>query len=215
MPYQNLGDVLACACCLLSMDLSIWASISETSLMGAFSGWEHCQQLLCYRYHPNLFPGIPHRKHDKSGCPGKLPYQKFRKFSSKYPQLMFVQLFVQRIMWSFLSCMMQRDTIHAASQFAARNQLPEYIRDEMLSHICLRYKTESLKQKETLDSLPKGIRSGIAYHLFFHVIEKVYLFRGVSYTCMLQLVWTRKIVLCYDSWRMYTINTKNNSMLMK
>ncbi|GJN38079.1 hypothetical protein PR202_gb27088 [Eleusine coracana subsp. coracana] len=51
-----------------------------------------------------------------------------------------------------------------------------------------RYKTEGLKQKETLDSLPKGIRSNIAYHLFFPVIEKVYLFRGVSFTCMLQLV---------------------------
>uniref|UniRef100_A0A8R7TU49 Potassium channel n=1 Tax=Triticum urartu TaxID=4572 RepID=A0A8R7TU49_TRIUA len=48
-----------------------------------------------------------------------------------------------------------RDTIHAASRFAARNQLPEQIRDEMLAHICLRYKTEGLKQKETLDSLPK------------------------------------------------------------
>ncbi|KAK3163331.1 hypothetical protein QOZ80_1AG0002220 [Eleusine coracana subsp. coracana] len=58
----------------------------------------------------------------------------------------------------------------------------------MLSHICLRYKTEGLKQKETLDSLPKGIRSNIAYRLFFPVIEKVYLFRGVSFTCMLQLV---------------------------
>ncbi|PUZ58619.1 hypothetical protein GQ55_5G523800 [Panicum hallii var. hallii] len=81
-----------------------------------------------------------------------------------------------------------RDTIHAASQFAARNQLPKHIRDEMLAHICLRYKTEGLKQKETLDSLPKGIRSSIAYHLFFPIIEKVYLFRGVSFTCMLQLV---------------------------
>ncbi|RCV25211.1 hypothetical protein SETIT_5G148000v2 [Setaria italica] len=81
-----------------------------------------------------------------------------------------------------------RDTIHAASQFAARNQLPKRIRDEMLAHICLRYKTEGLKQKETLDSLPKGIRSSIAYHLFFPIIEKVYLFRGVSFTCMLQLV---------------------------
>jgi hypothetical protein len=50
---------------------------------------------------------------------------------------------------------LQRDTIHAASQFAARNQLPAHIRDEMLSHICLRYKTEGLKQMETLDSLPK------------------------------------------------------------
>ncbi|WVZ72765.1 hypothetical protein U9M48_021174 [Paspalum notatum var. saurae] len=84
------------------------------------------------------------------GCPGKLPYQEFRKFSSKY-----------------YSVKVNRDTIHVASQFAARNQLPGYIRDEMLSHICLRYKTEGLKQKEALDSLPKGIRSSIAYHLFF------------------------------------------------
>ncbi|KAF0924844.1 hypothetical protein E2562_014934 [Oryza meyeriana var. granulata] len=81
-----------------------------------------------------------------------------------------------------------RDTIHAASHFAARNQLPEHIKDEMLSHICLRYKTEGLKQKETLDSLPKGIRSSIACNLFLPVIEKVYLFHGVSFTCMLQLV---------------------------
>uniref|UniRef100_A0A0E0JFG6 Potassium channel n=1 Tax=Oryza punctata TaxID=4537 RepID=A0A0E0JFG6_ORYPU len=81
-----------------------------------------------------------------------------------------------------------RDTIHVASQFAARNQLPEHIKDEMLSHICLRYKTEGLKQKETLDSLPKGIRSSIACNLFLPVIEKVYLFHGVSFTCMIQLV---------------------------
>uniref|UniRef100_A0A0E0MSZ7 Potassium channel n=1 Tax=Oryza rufipogon TaxID=4529 RepID=A0A0E0MSZ7_ORYRU len=81
-----------------------------------------------------------------------------------------------------------RDTIHAASQFAARNQLPGHIKDEMLSHICLRYKTEGLKQKETLDSLPKGIRSSIACNLFLPVIEKVYLFHGVSFTCMIQLV---------------------------
>jgi hypothetical protein len=48
-----------------------------------------------------------------------------------------------------------RRAIHAASQFAARNQLPAHIKDEMLSHIFLRYKSEGLKQKETLDSLPK------------------------------------------------------------
>ncbi|PNT70143.1 potassium channel KAT2 isoform X2 [Brachypodium distachyon] len=81
-----------------------------------------------------------------------------------------------------------RDTIHAASQFAARNQLPAQIRDEMLAHICLRYKTEELKQKETLDSLPKAIRSSIACHLFLPVLEKIHLFHGVSFTCMLQLV---------------------------
>ncbi|TVU22842.1 hypothetical protein EJB05_32562, partial [Eragrostis curvula] len=89
---------------------------------------------------------------------------------------------------NFVRSLPHRDTIHAASQFAARNQLPAHIRDEMLSHICLKYKTEGLKQKETLDSLPQGIRSSIACHLFFPVIEKVYLFRGVSFTCMLQLV---------------------------
>uniref|UniRef100_A0ACD5VZ63 Uncharacterized protein n=1 Tax=Avena sativa TaxID=4498 RepID=A0ACD5VZ63_AVESA len=83
-----------------------------------------------------------------------------------------------------------RDNIHAASQFAARNQLPEQVRDEMLAHICLRYKTEELKQKETLDSLPKAIRSSIACHLFLPVIENVYLFDGVSFTCRLQLVTT-------------------------
>lgn len=91
---------------------------------------------------------------------------------------------------TFLSSTLQRDTIHAASRFAARNQLPEQIRDEMLAHICLRYKTEGLKQKETLDSLPKAIRSSIACHLFLPVLEKIYLFDGVSFTCRLQLVWT-------------------------
>ncbi|XP_044975382.1 potassium channel KAT2-like isoform X3 [Hordeum vulgare subsp. vulgare] len=83
-----------------------------------------------------------------------------------------------------------RDTVHAASRFAARNQLPEQISDEMLAHICLRYKTEGLKQKETLDSLPKAIRSSIACHLFLPVLEKIYLFDGVSFTCRLQLVTT-------------------------
>ncbi|XP_051206276.1 potassium channel KAT2 isoform X1 [Lolium perenne] len=83
-----------------------------------------------------------------------------------------------------------RDIIHAASQFAARNQLPDQIRDEMLAHICLRYNTEGLKQKETLDSLPKAVRSSIACHLFLPVLEKVYLFDGVSFTCRLQLVTT-------------------------
>ncbi|KAG8053003.1 hypothetical protein GUJ93_ZPchr0001g29579 [Zizania palustris] len=95
-----------------------------------------------------------------------------------------------RLNYYWIRCikLISRDTIHAASQFAARNQLPEHIKDEMLSHICLRYKTEELKQKETLDSLPKGIRSSIACNLFLPVIEKVYLFHGVSITCMLQLV---------------------------
>lgn len=90
--------------------------------------------------------------------------------------------------FNFLSSMLQRDTIQAASEFAARNKLTEHIKDQMLSHICLRFKTEGLKQHETLTGLPKGIRSSIAYHLFFPVVQKVYLFQGVSSNFIFQLV---------------------------
>nr|DAD33865.1 TPA_asm: hypothetical protein HUJ06_012716 [Nelumbo nucifera] len=81
-----------------------------------------------------------------------------------------------------------RDTVRAASEFAVRNQLPPHIRDQMLSHICLKFKTEGLKQNETLNGLPKAIRSSIAHYLFFHVIHKVYLFQGVSSDLLFQLV---------------------------
>ncbi|OMO70282.1 hypothetical protein CCACVL1_19022 [Corchorus capsularis] len=81
-----------------------------------------------------------------------------------------------------------RDTVRAASEFATRNQLPPRIQDQMLSHICLRFKTEGLKQQETLNSLPKAIRASIAQHLFFHIVQKVYLFQGVSHDFLFQLV---------------------------
>ncbi|XP_022715549.1 potassium channel KAT3-like isoform X2 [Durio zibethinus] len=81
-----------------------------------------------------------------------------------------------------------RDTVRAASEFATRNQLPPRIQDQMLSHICLRFKTEGLKQQETLNSLPKAIRSSIAQHLFVHIVQKVYLFQGVSHDFLFQLV---------------------------
>lgn len=84
--------------------------------------------------------------------------------------------------------MPQRDTVKAASEFASRNHLPHRIQDQMLSHICLRFKTEGLKQQETLNDLPKAIRSSIAHHLFFPVVQKVYLFQGVSHDFLFQLV---------------------------
>ena len=82
----------------------------------------------------------------------------------------------------------QRDTVRAASEFASRNQLPPNIQDQMLSHICLKFKTEGLKQQETLNSLPKAIRSSIANYLFLHILQKVYLFEGVSRNFLFQLV---------------------------
>ncbi|XP_018682758.2 potassium channel KAT3 isoform X2 [Musa acuminata AAA Group] len=81
-----------------------------------------------------------------------------------------------------------RDTIQAASEFAARNHLSQNIRCQMLSHICLRFKTEGLKQQETLNSLPKGVRTSIACYLFYPIVQQVYLFHGVSRNFLYQLV---------------------------
>nr|KYP51148.1 Potassium channel AKT1 [Cajanus cajan] len=83
-----------------------------------------------------------------------------------------------------------RDTIQAASNFAHRNQLPPRLQDQMLAHLCLKYRTDSegLQQQETLDSLPKAIRSSISHYLFYSLVDKVYLFRGVSNDLLFQLV---------------------------
>ncbi|XP_011014925.1 PREDICTED: potassium channel KAT1-like [Populus euphratica] len=81
-----------------------------------------------------------------------------------------------------------RDTVRAASEFAARNQLPPRIQEQMLSHICLKFKTEGLKQQETLNGLPKAIRSSIADYLFHPIAQSAYLFQGVSQDFLFQLV---------------------------
>lgn len=81
-----------------------------------------------------------------------------------------------------------RDTVRAASEFASRNQLPHDIQDQMLSHICLKFKTEGLKQQETLNNLPKAIRSSIANYLFLPIVQNIYLFQGVSRDFLFQLV---------------------------
>ncbi|CAN8246915.1 unnamed protein product [Cochlearia groenlandica] len=83
-----------------------------------------------------------------------------------------------------------RDTIQAASNFARRNHLPLRLQDQMLGHLSLKYRTDSegLQQQETLDALPKAIRSSISHFLFYSLMDKVYLFRGVSNDLLFQLV---------------------------
>ncbi|KAL7239791.1 hypothetical protein ACSBR2_005627 [Camellia fascicularis] len=83
-----------------------------------------------------------------------------------------------------------RDTIQGASNFAQRNQLPARLQDQMLAHLSLKFRTDSegLQQKETLDSLPKAIRSSISHFLFYSLVDNVYLFRGVSNDLLFQLV---------------------------
>ncbi|CAO2204181.1 unnamed protein product [Urochloa humidicola] len=83
-----------------------------------------------------------------------------------------------------------RDTIQAATSFALRNQLPSRLQDQMISHLSLKFRTDSegLQQQETLDTLPKAIRSSISQYLFFNLVQKVYLFEGVSNDLIFQLV---------------------------
>ncbi|KAG0462534.1 hypothetical protein HPP92_021010 [Vanilla planifolia] len=81
-----------------------------------------------------------------------------------------------------------RDTIRAASEFSARNRLPRHIKDQMLSHICLRFKTEGMKQEGKLRGLPKAIHSSIAHFLFSPILERTYLFQGVTDQFIFQVV---------------------------
>ncbi|MCE2055192.1 hypothetical protein HAX54_042150 [Datura stramonium] len=81
-----------------------------------------------------------------------------------------------------------RDKVEAAQEFAKRNQLSPRIQDQILSHICLKFKTEALQEKETLNVLPKAIRSSIAHYLFFPIVQNVSLFQGVSRDLLFQLV---------------------------
>ncbi|KAK1641544.1 hypothetical protein QYE76_059349 [Lolium multiflorum] len=83
-----------------------------------------------------------------------------------------------------------RDTIQAATSFAVRHQLPERLQEQMVSHLSLKFRTDSegLQQQETLESLPKAIRSSISHHLFFGIVQSVYLFQGVSNDLIFQLV---------------------------
>ncbi|RZC56187.1 hypothetical protein C5167_015046 [Papaver somniferum] len=83
-----------------------------------------------------------------------------------------------------------RDVIQAASSFANRNHLPERLQDQMLSHLCLKFRTdlEGLQQQETFEALPKALRSNISHFLFYNLVDTVYLFRGVSNDLLFQLV---------------------------
>ncbi|KAL0297316.1 UNVERIFIED_CONTAM: Potassium channel AKT1 [Sesamum radiatum] len=67
-----------------------------------------------------------------------------------------------------------RETINAASSFAKRNQLPPRLQEQMLAHLSLKYRTDSegLQQQETLDALPKAIRSSISHFLFYSLVDK-------------------------------------------
>ncbi|KAK6140826.1 hypothetical protein DH2020_025433 [Rehmannia glutinosa] len=81
-----------------------------------------------------------------------------------------------------------RDAIHEILRYASKNRLPEGLKEQMLAHVTLKFKTAELQQEEVLQDLPKAIRSGIAQHLFRTTVESSYLFKGVSEDFIVQLV---------------------------
>lgn len=83
---------------------------------------------------------------------------------------------------------LQRDAINEILRYASKNRLPEGLKEQMLAHMQLKFKTAELQQEEVLEDLPKAIRSGIAQHLFHGTVGNAYLFKGVSEDLIVQLV---------------------------
>ncbi|KAL8090115.1 hypothetical protein AgCh_039551 [Apium graveolens] len=81
-----------------------------------------------------------------------------------------------------------RDAINEMLQFASKNRLPEGLKEQMLRHMQLKYRTAELQQEEVLENLPKAIRSSIAQHLFRKTFKDTYLFRNVSEELIGQMV---------------------------
>ncbi|TKY58162.1 Potassium channel AKT1 [Spatholobus suberectus] len=83
-----------------------------------------------------------------------------------------------------------RDTVQSASNFAKRNHLPTRLQEQIFAHLLMKYRTnlEGLQHQEIIDSLPKAIHSSISHYLFFSLIDKAYLFHGVSSDLRFQLV---------------------------
>jgi hypothetical protein len=81
-----------------------------------------------------------------------------------------------------------RDAINEILRYASKNRLPEGLKEQMLAHMQLKFKTAELQQEEVLADLPKAIRSSIAQHIFRRSVENTYLFKGVSEDLIGQLV---------------------------
>lgn len=81
-----------------------------------------------------------------------------------------------------------RNSIEAASSFVSRNRLPVRLKEQIVAYMCLRFKAESLNQQQLIEQLPKAISKSIQQHLFFPIVENVYLFKGVSRETLLLLV---------------------------
>ncbi|KAH9761000.1 Potassium channel KAT3 [Citrus sinensis] len=92
------------------------------------------------------------------------------------------------IVHSAVRTLFMRNAINEILRYGSKNRLPEGLREQMLAHMQLRFKTAELQQEEVLEDLPKAIRSSISQHLFRGTVEKTYLFQGVSVDLIAQMV---------------------------
>ncbi|PRQ28121.1 putative potassium channel, voltage-dependent, EAG/ELK/ERG [Rosa chinensis] len=92
------------------------------------------------------------------------------------------------VVHSAVRTLFMRDSINEIFRYASKNRLPEGLKEQMLAHMQLKFKTAELQQEEVLQDLPKAIRSSIAHHLFRKTIDKTYLFKGISEELTVQLV---------------------------
>lgn len=83
---------------------------------------------------------------------------------------------------------MQRDAINQILRYASKNRLPEGLKEQMLAHLTLKFKTTELQQEQVLEDLPKAIRSSISQQLFRTTLQNTYLFKRVPEDFIVQLV---------------------------
>ncbi|XP_047973159.1 potassium channel KAT3 [Salvia hispanica] len=92
------------------------------------------------------------------------------------------------IVHSSMRTFAMRDAIHEILRYASKNRLPEGLKEQMLAHVTLKFKTAELQQEQVLVDLPKAIRTGIAQHLFHETVENCYLFKRVPEDFIVQMV---------------------------
>nr|ACI45550.2 potassium channel [Nicotiana tabacum] len=81
-----------------------------------------------------------------------------------------------------------RDAINQILRYASKNRLPEGLKEQMLAHLTLKFKTTELQQEQVLEDLPKAIRSSISQQLFRTTLQNTYLFKRVPEDFIVQLV---------------------------
>ncbi|KAG6476071.1 hypothetical protein ZIOFF_065306 [Zingiber officinale] len=104
------------------------------------------------------------------------------------------------IAWKYLTSWFVLDVASTIPSELARKLLPNKLRSygffnmlrlwrlKRVSALFARTDSEGLQQQETLDALPKAIRSSITHYLFYSLVQSVYLFHGVSNDLLFQLV---------------------------